>query len=510
MSTLVLEIEYLTGVAYAAQGPDRDLPDWPPQPDRVFSALVAAWGARGENPREKEALEWLERLSVPKIAAAEMSPRTAPASFVPPNDPETGRSGNRAVLPAYRPRQSRRFPSARLKDPIVRLAWEDTAADAETFEALRSLAADVAYVGHSASLTRCYFQQMEALPSLEWQQPLRRIYKGRFEELRRNYASYLSTGGRVGRPAPGAPVPPPAGMQEDSGIQSCFAQEWLLLEHVGGTMPDIRATALIAKTLRDALLSGYRQIGKANSIPFLVSGHEADGAPTRENHLAIAPLSASGYGYADGHVLGFALIPPKGSRLFEDPDFLEALFQICQPVGSGKDQRSAPSEQRRVLNLYREDVPVSPRLRGFDLQLSPTFTPDLWSMRPHRYTKAAKTFATITPIVLDRHLKAKAPKDREDEIAEQIKAACRNIGLPEPNSHVSGKHSAVEGAVSAQPSGKSPSWLRWRVPESLASRSLVHAVIRFPQKVSGPVILGAGRFVGLGLCLPLDEGEVEG
>jgi CRISPR-associated protein Csb2 len=29
-------------------------------------------------------------------------------------------------------------------------------------------------------------------------------------------------------------------------------------------------------------------------------------------------------------------------------------------------------------------------------------------------------------------------------------------------------------------------------------------VIRFPEPVEGPVILGAGRFLGLGLCHPLD------
>jgi CRISPR-associated protein Csb2 len=33
-----------------------------------------------------------------------------------------------------------------------------------------------------------------------------------------------------------------------------------------------------------------------------------------------------------------------------------------------------------------------------------------------------------------------------------------------------------------------------------------HAVIRFAEPVDGPVILGAGRFTGLGLCRPLSAG----
>ena len=59
---LTLEVEYLLGVAFAARGPADDAPDFPPQIDRVFSALVASWAARGERADERAALEWLETL----------------------------------------------------------------------------------------------------------------------------------------------------------------------------------------------------------------------------------------------------------------------------------------------------------------------------------------------------------------------------------------------------------------------------------------------------------------
>jgi CRISPR-associated protein Csb2 len=76
--------------------------------------------------------------------------------------------------------------------------------------------------------------------------------------------------------------------------------------------------------------------------------------------------------------------------------------------------------------------------------------------------------------------------------------------LPEPEAVVADKHSAIEGAPSAYPSARSPDWAHWRLPQSLATRQLTHALLRFPKEVEGPVILGAGRFVGLGLCQPLD------
>jgi CRISPR-associated protein Csb2 len=74
--TLVLDIEHLLGVAFAARGQESDIPDWPPQPDRVFSALVASWGARGENEAERRALEWLEGQRAPEIAASGGAART--------------------------------------------------------------------------------------------------------------------------------------------------------------------------------------------------------------------------------------------------------------------------------------------------------------------------------------------------------------------------------------------------------------------------------------------------
>src|SRR5215469_8589771 len=89
--TLVLEIEFLSGISFAAIGPDSDIPDWPPQPDRIFSALVATWGTRGEDEREHQALAWLEQQAVPRLLAAEAYQRTGAPIFVPPNDPRSER-----------------------------------------------------------------------------------------------------------------------------------------------------------------------------------------------------------------------------------------------------------------------------------------------------------------------------------------------------------------------------------------------------------------------------------
>jgi CRISPR-associated protein Csb2 len=486
--TLVLEIEYLSGVSFAAIGPDSETPDWPPQPDRIFSALVATWAARGECNKEAEALEWLEKLPAPRLFASDFEARTGAIVFVPPNDPRSDKQKHaKDVLPALRSRQPRRFPAVRPHDRVVRLFWLGAEPEQETLAALQLLARDTAYVGHSASLTRCRFLIDLEPPDLsEARSPQRRVYAGRLAELRQAFDA-----GR--RPLPGARVAPaPEAKRERTNH---FGARWLILEHIGGDMPDIRACALVAKSIRDALLSGYRRIDLGDRIPEVVSGHTHEGTPARAPHLAIIPLPFAGFPHADGHVMGFALVPPQDSPILDDERFRKALRKLA-PLD---EQRG-----RRVLTLKTKAG--TPQSQAFSIDLSPTFEPPVnkRSLDPALYVGSARIFATLTPIALDRHLKEKG-EARQEEIAAQIAAACSGSGLPEPEAVVADKHSAIEGAPSAYPSGQSPDWMGWRLPKSLASRQLTHAVIRFRESVEGPVILGAGRFLGLGLCRPLGE-----
>jgi CRISPR-associated protein Csb2 len=503
--TLILEIEHLLGVAFAAQGQASDAPDWPPQPDRVFSALVAAWGARGEQGAERRALEWLEAQQAPLVLASAAEPRTAHTAYVPPNDyripsgplnavkwyrdflsngitpPEKG--GHRKawleawnVMPEHRKRsglKDRKFPAARPHDPIVRLVWPEAMPDPNTLAALSALAADTAYIGHSASLTRCRFHDGE--PPSEGVPPQRRVYRGRLAELEQGFHARP-----LQRPRPGAPVRGTRSATRDvrTGV---FSDRWLVLEHVAGEMPDIRAAALVAKALRNAIMSGYRQIDLGDVIPAEISGHSPDGRPSSAPHLAIAPLAFIGRQHASGAALGFALIPPRDRVIFADRDFQRALGAIT---------RWNPEEGRRELLLAGQ---------GLDLTFATAGESPRQSLDPGPYIAEARIWASCTPIILDRYLKETANEAREREIERLLRQACINTGLPEPCRVAAGKHSALEGSPSAFPSGPAPRWLRWRVPDSLGSRQLVHAVIEFAEPLCGPVILGAGRFVGLGL-----------
>lgn len=499
---LLLEIEFLSGVCFAAIGPDSDQPDWPPQPDRVFSALVATWGSRGEQPNETLALKWLEALPTPRIICSSHFARTAPVSFVPPNDPSSGRSGDIAVMPSDRPRQARRFPAARPDVSIMSLCWPDAQPNESTMAALMTLASDTSYVGHSSSLVRCHFRIQSELDLSASISPARWVYPGRLEELRAAYQVFVATNGMRGRPLPGQRVPPE---EPECPKTGAFASRWLILEHVSvdddflgsnarpNTMPDLRACALVAKAIRATLLSAYKRLGLENSIPEIVSGHGASGEPSYSPHLAIIPLPFAGFPHADGHVMGFALVPPAESQILKDQVFLKALRTIA-PLNE--------SVGRRVLVVSPRGG--SARADQFAIALSPTFEPPLHkrSLDPALYTRPSRMFSSVTPILLDRHLKN--PDGYEEEMIEQVIQACRNIGLPAPESARVDKHPVFEGVPSAYPSTKSPVWMGWRLPATLGTRKLTHAVIRFSEPVHGPLLLGAGRYHGLGLLRPLD------
>ena len=473
--SLVLEIEFLAGVCRATDSPASTAPDWPPQPDRVFSALVSAWAARGEQRGERAALEWLEAQPAPTIHAGKHTARTAAAVFVPPNDQRASRKAETylKVMPLTRPRQPRRFPVARLDDPVMAMVW-GLGPEPKVLAALDRLARDVGYIGHSASLVRCRFMAASSPAPKHAAAPARRhVYPGRLQELidahRRDPVRPIILPGTTVLAEP-APAPPP----RDGG--------WLVLEAIGGVVPDIRAAAMVGRTLRRTLMSGYRRIGMGDAVPAFVSGHEHDGTLLRAPHLGIVPMAFAGFPHADGRLFGFALVPTAETALRDVPE-LPAAFEAVAPYDHGTE--------RRVLE-------VKYLAQRNPLLLSPAGAASKRSLEPAPYLQPARVWASVTPIVLDRHLK----RYDEAKIRELIARACTNVGLPRPDLDCIqvGKHSAVEGAASAWQHRDAPPWTRWRVPPPLASRSLTHAVIDFGRAVDGPVMLGAGRYTGLGLC----------
>ncbi|MDR7592503.1 MAG: type I-U CRISPR-associated protein Csb2, partial [Armatimonadota bacterium] len=174
---LAFGIRYLNGFAAACEPherqPERERPEWPPHPARVFMALAAAHFQTGEDPDERRALEWLESLPAPSLRAPEHVPRAVVTHYVPVND----KPGNKTKPPTAviqsvpqlaRDRQPRTFARTWPDEDVVYLVWPEAVPEEPVARALTQLCAKVTRIGHSMSLVQMWMATSEEAGEPTW------------------------------------------------------------------------------------------------------------------------------------------------------------------------------------------------------------------------------------------------------------------------------------------------------------------------------------------------------
>ena len=167
---LAIELEFLMGRMVATDIQERNRPEWPPHPQRLFSALVAAHADLELGEPGRAALTWLESLPAPEIKA-ELSPSLCQAHshWVPVNDEaiklDKRRVDFRHVLDR-RNRQERYFPAVTLGDPVVVFQWPDAKGLDAHRDVLRRIVENLAYFGHSSSPVRACLRAESVKPTL--------------------------------------------------------------------------------------------------------------------------------------------------------------------------------------------------------------------------------------------------------------------------------------------------------------------------------------------------------
>jgi CRISPR-associated protein Csb2 len=164
----------------------------------------------------------------------------------------------------------------------------------------------------------------------------------------------------------------------------------------------------------------------------------------------------------------------------------------------------AGDERRAILRAFGgvERLTLSPGL-SFPVRRIAEPRPHLRTLDPLLWCGQGIVWATVTPILLDRFpgdLRSRntdSARRAEQEAEAAIAMACVRIGLPRPRA-VSLSAPCFRGSVAADRFHR-------RDRRALPPRVRVHALIDFGTPVHGPVLLGAGRYVGLGLCRPIRE-----
>lgn len=489
-----LGIHYLNGWAMATHPADRERPEWPPHPDRVFMALAAAHFETGADPAEAAVLALLEERP-PALRAARHGERDCVTAYVPVNDSPSPLKGSGKSLrplaplgglPVGRDRQARQFPVAVPEEPIVHLSWPEVELEPAHREVLSGLCAKVTCIGHSASLVQVWVEdeedaavpdrRVELVPTGE--APARYRFRvpgpGRLDRLRHDFASGVRP-----RASTWCGYDVPAAEQADLAEPgSVFDPALIVLRKLDGPDLGLESTLQVTRYLRDTVLSLC-----PNPVPEWVSGHRADGTPSEQDHLAFLPLPHVGREHADGHLLGLALALPRSIPV-------DDRRRTLGPILFDSRGRARPIDLRMGRlgrwSLELDERPYRPvALRS-----------ETWTAGPP--AEATRRWATVTPLALDRHPKG---RDRWGQIETSVGRACRRIGLPEPHDVVISPVSLFVGA----PVGKAfPAMRRGRNGSPVQH---THAVVTFPEPIRGPVLLGAGRYRGYGLCRPLRAKE---
>lgn len=550
---IALEVELLTGRYVATSFNDRSTPEWPPHPARLFSALVATAHEHEElTSSARSALEWLERQGAPEIEASAAEERTAIPAYVPGNYPgvvggweaaegklveaqdalalaqaegdlkalkaaqkavaaaekkldaqiakavENDGKGNydqaREMLPDRRGRQPRMMPALVPHVPRVRYSWPAADPSAEVKISLCELVRRLVRLGHSSSLVACRVLEGAGTPVSETNEtdaPVKRwrptagqgismriASAGQLERLEGAFEKHRGVEPRV-LPAVHQTYELDGPEERAKPGTSVFG-EWIVLREIAGDNGrriglKLSKTEDITRALRGALLSHA-----GDNIPAILSGHDESGRPLERPHVAYIPLADIGSPYASGSVLGVAILLPRVIESEERRALLRAIGRF--------------EESGLRLTLGRAGVLELERL--IDADPRRTLDPNWW-------TRPARRWGSVTPVALDRNpgnLYSSDPKElaaAASNAEETVMRACERVGLPAPRWVEIVRRSLFDAAPAARNYMPFP---RKSANGKGLSRVCVHIEMCFEEPVAGPVLIGAGRYFGMGLC----------
>jgi len=545
---LAIEVVFLTGRYVATAYNTRTAPEWPPHPARLFSALVATHFAADPDVtpgrlEERALLEWLEHQGAPTIRATDASARDVVTVFVPTNDaaltdvdaeaaavsaagtelkaaelsgdPKAVKAAQKAlakvktayvsavkraievpaktgdanagksVLPEYRGRQPRTFPSVTPHEPRVEFAWPDANPTNDQVAVLDGLLARVVRLGHSSSLVslRSVAEPQEPtwIPTSSGSLSLRTFEVGQLDALERAFETHREIEPRV-MPARQQPYSRPTGARSESPAPALFGDDWLVLRRVGGVHLPMTSAAGVSRQLRRALMKF------ANPVPEVLSGHTHDRSPSEQPHLAVVPLPFVGRVNASGLILGVALVLPRAANEGDRRDVFRA-------VAAWEGASRVEDEEIPVVSLHLGEAGHLLLQRVDWDSVASTLTAPVWC-RP------SQVWSSVTPVALDHNpgdLRSRDPKTVSEAVAAArltLVKACERIGLPAPASV-----EILPAAPWAQ-AAKARQYPRFPASPDRIQRVLTHARLIFDVPVEGPVVLGAGRYMGLGLFRP--------
>lgn len=480
-------------------------PEWPPSPGRLFQALVAGAARGGTLPEPaRAALSWLEQQPPPRILAPSARPGQTVCQFVPNNDLDgKAAKGDPGMVEKVRTPKKHR-PWLIEGPPRIVYRWEvseDRRADAEQ---VCRLAEDLVQLGRGVDMAFARGEVHQTAPETPdeggWMTP--------------------SPGGDGGQTLP-CPV---VGTLRSLERRKASGRRRLLPEKVDGkarlvyeqrTPVVLRSwsyNAPVQRTLfeiqstktRSPATQSTRYPGRLKSVPlaeataftialrdntraalvkalptladaidtYLVGKPTADGVrPRSEHRIRLIPLPSIGHDHTDPSIRRVLVEIPAACPLRADD-----LLWACERAELPGDRVLVRSTDRQMLRHYG--------LKG-----------------------ASRTWSSVTPMALPaarRRLDPARTADEHKDAGERQReesSAVRALGQALRHAGVEAR--LVQARVSREPVRRRIVRAECFAADRFAKERLWHVELTLDRAVEGPLVLGDGRFLGLGVLAPV-------
>ncbi len=456
---------------------------WPPSPARLFQALVAS-AAQGRliDLESQRALRWLEDLPAPQIAAPPARRGAAIPHFVPNNDLDA-KGGDLGRVAEIRVGKSWRPCFFNASHPVL-YAWHLESPLPSEAERICAIANGLYQLGRGidmAAATGTITSAEQAHALLAAQPGTTRIPAG---------------GGDVPVPTPGTLASlierrqrarerltrsddgkllftqPPKAVFRHVGYDTPARRLHFEVRNQGAFAPyPLSSAATFTVGLRDAVAEKLRRglPARAAEIDRLVVGRGA-GPRDIAQRIRITPVPSIGMEHTDPSIRRVMVeIPPECPLSSRD---LGWAFADAQPF---------LNHAGRLLSTT--DATMA-----------------------ERYLRAARTFRSITALALtgarrDKPKRGSAGKgahqrNREEAMARSaLVHALRHAGISEAPERIHVQREPLHRrGVSAE---------HFAAETRFSTHAMWHAEIRFREPITGPLVVGDGRFCGLGLFEPV-------
>lgn len=496
---LCIEVHFLAGYYHGCSDEGRDH-QWPPNPHRLFQALVAA-GNLGFRRMEfseakKQALYWLERRAAPEIVAPETHRGNVVRLYVPNNDlDKVARAWAKNAKPEKFPNELRTDKNLRphylCGDTTARFLWPITGDEWEIAKPHAELLCAEARHLHSLGLgidlvigNGRVFQDDEkrSLVGNVWMPDAggigwRVTIEGSLDELVARYREQRMrvriAGGR-GTDRWVAPLAPPTSFREVSYRRRAVGRTRAV--HLFGLVDengryrsfDPRDVTIVAAWLRHAAHESARRMKLDQEFTDrFVCGHAADVAG-RNDRFSYVPLPTIPFKGRDGRIRRVLLVEPfdgGGKKAEVVARRLAGASLIAEGTGDVMADLRAIGRPSLNCNHRFDDV-------------------------IRRYLDQSRRWGSVTPVILP------GQDDRRSHKAHGlVLKALAQAGYTTPVAEIHLQSEPVfPGSEMAH---------GYRVPVYLKAFPRTHAIITFAQPVPGPIAIGSGRHVGLGVCASL-------